>query len=532
MIICMQEPSALKRGGRKLTSSLDFWPEPAASLSPQATSFLWTEARRELESMTDADLDRFLIQEEKRMAERSLAEFLRQAWIELEPTTPLAWEMYLEPLCLHLEALARGQILNLAITIPPGCTKSITCNVIFPAWVWGPYGWPECRFLTGANESDLAIRDTTNCRRLIDSDWYQARWGDKFKLTSDQNVKSFYVNSRLGHRIVTTVGSKVTGKKGDILILDDPNDAQKVHSEAERLSVHRWWDQAFYNRVNDFKTGRRLIIGQRTHPEDLIGHVLDAGGFERLHLPEEYDPEDPGQTSIGWRDPRTQAGEWLRPSRFGAAQAAEARKRLGEHGYQTQHNQRASTPSGDFFKREWFKLVEVGPAEGKRVRYWDKAASQNKGDFSAGVLMNMVPGGLWVVEDVVRGQWSSRQRNEVMEQTAYLDHQRFGDNVAIWMEQEPGSSGKESAEISVRELAGFDVHAETVSGQGDKQVRARPFAAQAEGGNVRIVKGPWNRDYIDEHCGFPFGRNDDQVDGSSGAFNKLILNQKKELMFW
>jgi predicted phage terminase large subunit-like protein len=104
-----------------------------------------------------------------------------------------------------------------------------------------------------------------------------------------------------------------------------------------------------------------------------------------------------------------------------------------------------------------------------------------------------------------------------MRQTAALD----GPEVAIWVEQEPGSGGKESAEISVRELAGFAVHIERVTG--DKQTRALPFAAQCEAGNVRLVRGPWLAAFIDELTSFPAGKRDDQVDAASGAFNKLTL---------
>src|SRR5262249_51907849 len=104
-----------------------------------------------------------------------------------------------------------------------------------------------------------------------------------------------------------------------------------------------------------------------------------------------------------------------------------------------------------------------------------------------------------------------------MLQTAKLD----GTEVAVWCEQEPGASGKESAELTGKLLAGYSIHVEAVSGS--KEVRAEPFAAQCEAGNVRLVRGPWNGAYIEELCSFPNGKNDDQVDGSSGAFNKLAL---------
>jgi len=92
----------------------------------------------------------------------------------------------------------------------------------------------------------------------------------------------------------------------------------------------------------------------------------------------------------------------------------------------------------------------------------------------------------------------------------------------IWVPQDPGSGGKEAAEILLRELAGFIVRAETVTG--DKVTRAGPFASQAEAENVKLVRGAWNEEYLAELHGFPEGGHDDQVDASSGAFNKLALS--------
>lgn len=144
-------------------------------------------------------------------------------------------------------------------------------------------------------------------------------------------------------------------------------------------------------------------------------------------------------------------------------------------------------------------------------------STEGGGSYSAGVRMARA-GGLFYVEHVVRGQWSSAKRNAVMRQTAEYD----GAEVPIVVEQEPGSGGKESAEISVRDLAGFMVRAATVTG--DKLTRAGPLAAQAEAGNVKLVLGQWNEAFLAELHGFPEGENDDQVDAAAGAFNRLALS--------
>ncbi len=290
---------------------------------------------------------------ERKQLESSLAAFVRAAWHVVEPSVDLEWGHHLDAICAHLEAVTRGDICNLCITIPPGCTKSITVSVMWPAWVWTTR--PGVRWLCASNSDDLSTRDAVACRRLIDSDWYKARWGDKFKLTTDQNVKTWYENTARGFRTSTTVGSNVTGKKGDVLVVDDANDAIKVVSEVERDRVNSWWDKGFYNRVNHHRDARRVIIGQRTHEDDLIGHVLGTGEFVELRIPEEFEPENPCTTPLPWKDWRTAAGELLRSSRFGPEQIEAAKKRLGSLGYAAQHQQRPLSKEGYRFKLGWFQ---------------------------------------------------------------------------------------------------------------------------------------------------------------------------------
>lgn len=172
--------------------------------------------------------------------------------------------------------------------------------------------------------------------------------------------------------------------------------------------------------------------------------------------------------------------------------------------------------AGNVFNRAWFEIVDAAPVEAERLRYWDKAGTEGGGAFSAGVKIAR-SGGIYFVEHVIRGQWSSGGRNRVMKQTAEFD----GPEIPIVVEQEPGSGGKESAQISIKDLAGFMVKAETVTG--DKVSRAGPMASQAEAGNVKLVRGQWNEDYLSELHNFPEGKYADQVDASSGAFNKISL---------
>jgi predicted phage terminase large subunit-like protein len=168
------------------------------------------------------------------------------------------------------------------------------------------------------------------------------------------------------------------------------------------------------------------------------------------------------------------------------------------------------------FKRAWFEVLSVAPQLVKTVRYWDKAGSKHSTSArTCGVKMGMDRKGLFYVLDVLVGKWSALEREQIIRQTAELD----GQQTEIWIEQEGGSGGKADADATIRNLAGFNVHKETaVTG---KEIRARPFAAQCEAENVKLIRGRWNHDYIEELVAFPAGRYADQVDASSGCFNQL-----------
>ena len=213
------------------------------------------------------------------------------------------------------------------------------------------------------------------------------------------------------------------------------------------------------------------------------------------------------------RDP----GVPLCPQRFSREGLEQLRTDVGSLAWAGQYQGVPRAAEGNRFKRQWFAVAEAAPADAQRVRYWDKASSPT-GDFTCGVLMARTRDGIYYIEDVVRGRWSPMERDAVMLSTAERDRERHG-HVSVWCEQEPGSGGLESAQATARLLAGFPISVERVTGS--KEVRAEPFAAQAEAGNVRLVRGRWNGEYVEELCAFPNGLNDDAVDGSSGAFNKL-----------
>jgi predicted phage terminase large subunit-like protein len=446
-----------------------------------------------------------------------LYDFVRQAWHVVEPDQPYIDGLHILALCTHLEAVTLGDIRDLLINVPPGHCKSLLCCVFWPAWVWTFN--PSARWLFASYGQELSTRDSLRCRYILKSPWYQERWGERFQLINDQDQKTRYDTDRRGWRIATSVGGRGTGEHPHFIVTDDPHNTKQAESDAERQAALEWWDGTIASRGRILGV-RRVVIMQRLHECDLSAHILGKGGFTHVCLPMEFEPGRMRPTPLGWTDWRQEPGELLWPEAFPPDTVAQLKRDLGGLRAAGQLQQRPVPLEGGMFKRLWLSRVVDEPPEGAQwLRFWDLAATPNGGDYSAGVLMGRSLEGAYYVADVRRGQWSADERNRIMRQTAEADRQRFGDGAQVGFELQPGSAGKESGEFLIRYLAGFNVYAERSTG--GKDVRAMPLAAQCEAGNVFLVRGEWNAAYVDELCAFPNGQKDDQVDGSSGAFNRL-----------
>src|SRR5215813_622788 len=153
---------------------------------------------------------------DRELATRNLGDFVRQTWSIVEPATPFVPGWHIDAIVEHLEAVSACQIRKLLINVPPRHMKSLLVSVFWPAWEW--IRFPERRWLYSSYAASLSTRDSLKCRRLIESHWYQVRWGHVFTLTSDQNTKGRFDNNRSGYRLSTSVGGAVTGEGGDRIV--------------------------------------------------------------------------------------------------------------------------------------------------------------------------------------------------------------------------------------------------------------------------------------------------------------------------
>ena len=461
----------------------------------------------------------------------SFSRFIRHFWPHVDPA-PYKHGWHIDLMAEYLEAMARGEIRKLLINVPPGCQKSLTVSVFWPAWVWTRN--PEKRFMATAYGEILALRDADKSRELMKSAEYQKLFGNVFSLRSGQNTKGRYENSRKGYRYSSSVEG-IMGEGGDFVILDDPHNVKIAESDAVREEMVRKLNLAVPSRVRSLKGGL-IVIMQRLHESDYSGAMLSEGGVVHLCLPNRFETDHPNRSRpvklpngrLLGGDQRKAEGELLFPGLWPQHRLEPLETTLGPYGVAGQLQQRPAPKSGGMFDPEWWEYcaaIDV-PQNGRVVRGWDlagteaKKAKAIKASYTAGVRMRRV-GSKYYIEHVKRFQASSFKVEQEMMRLAEAD----GRDVSIDIPQDPGQAGKSQKAYLGGKFPGFNVRFSPESGE--KETRALGLSAQAEAGNVFLVRGPWNKPFIDEAAMFPNSTFKDQIDAASRAFNRLIVRQRR-----
>ncbi|WP_342588372.1 phage terminase large subunit [Phyllobacterium phragmitis] len=353
-------------------------------------------------------------------------------------------------------------------------------------------------------------------RDLVNSEWYQSLWPE-VKLT--RLGEASFANDKTGFREGVPFQS-MTGGRGDRVIIDDPHSTETAESPAERQRTTRIFRESVPSRVNDPEKSAIVVIMQRLHEDDVSGQIIKLGlGYQHLMLPMKYETERHCKTALGFTDPRSADGELLFPERFPPAVLERDQKALTPYAVAGQYQQRPVPREGGLFKRDWFngKIIRQAATGTVWVRHWDLAATKKAtAARTAGVKIGRQPDGSFVVGHVVKTQDEGNKVRTLIKGTAEVD----GKDIEISLPQDPGQAGKVQAQDMIAMLAGWKVRAEPETG--DKVTRAEPFSSQCEAGNVYLIAGDWNEDYLDELCLFPGGSFKDQVDASSGAFGRLL----------
>lgn len=481
-------------------------------------------------------------------AEDSLIHFVKVMWHCLEPGRQFVHGRAIEAICEHLEAVSNGEIRKLLINVPPGCMKSLSTDVFYPAWEWGPRNHPHLRFISASYSKDLTLRDNRRCRQLIADPLYQEYWGDRFTIASDQDAKGRFENDKRGWKFATSVGGQVVGERGDVFIIDDPHNIKNAESTAIREATLQWFSEVVPSRVNDPDNATFIIIMQRVHERDVSGLILEKElGYEHLCLPMEYESDHPhpGRSSIGFVDWRTVDGQLLWPERYPMRAVVELKEQLrswgGEYAEVGQLQQRPTPRGGGAFKKSHWQFFAT--------EYTAFGAAHRPAGCTNALAVSLPPDFDFTYASVDAafkdGAKGSRVSIQVISQkgpftyvrhvvTKHMTFKETCDHIA-----EFGTNGSSNAiiggvlheypEISkvlIEDKANGPAIINTLrqkltsiiglNPEGGKESRASAMQPRIESGHIMLPDGaPWLEDYIAEFASFPVGAHDDQVDALS-----------------
>ena len=472
-----------------------------------------------------------------------LAEFVRQAWPITEPSTPLVWNWHLDLQCEALERQARGDpgYRKILFSVPPGTMKSLQVSVFEPAWEW--LHDPGRRKLFLSNDDALCVRDSRRTRDIITSEWYrglvaraESRQGRRpWYLAFDQNEKVNFANDRQGFRQCRSIFSKLTGKRADDIVIDDPVDAKEVvngsmDQVASRLNVvNNVIEKVLPSRVNNLATARWTLIMQRLHDDDPAGHAIAQGDWRVISIQMEFEPDN----SLNHpNDPRKTSGELMFPALFPAVELAKLKILLGLRHWSSQYQQRPLPGEGGPLKR-WYwcfwypaDVHKVPPPvlakmpDGSQHECPQKALPSDVGGHTQSWDMAFkdtrdsafVVGQVWA--DKYPDCYLLDQSRDKMDIVATLDavkalSLRWPQAFAKLIEDK--ANGPAVIGLLQTKLPGLT----EVNPLGGKEARANAAAPLCRGGNVWLPHPalfPWVNAFIDELEAFPAGRYADQVD--------------------
>lgn len=467
-----------------------------------------------------AELDRFDCKD-------SLRAYTRLAWSVLEPDRGFVPGWHLDAIADHLTAVSNGEILRLLINIPPGCMKSLSTNVLWPTWEWGPLGKPGLRYVSAAYSQDLTIRDNRRARSLLQSPWYRRRW-PHVKLVSDQNAKTRFDTDQMGFRIATSVGGLGVGERGDRFVIDDPHNIKDGESNAKRNEVLLWLDEVVPTRLSDPAKSAIILIMQRVHEQDAAGHLLEKElGYVHLMLPMEFDPKRRCSTSLGFVDPRREENELLWPSRMTREVVDRDKKAMGEYAAAAQFDQNPTPRGGGMFKRLWWKFYrsENGstfrpegcnelPALARPQRKefdWigmSIDAAFKKNEKTGSRVGFLVAGGIGALIYTLADFTQFMGFTETVRLTREM-HKEFEPQFTLIEKKANGDAVLDTLGPEIPGIIG-------VEPEGGKDSRAAASAFQCEAGQLLLPEGEiWTSDFVTEHAQFPSSAKDDRVDAMS-----------------
>jgi len=439
-----------------------------------------------------------------------LCAFIERSFYELNPETEFLPNWHIEVIAAKLEACRRGEINRLIINVPPRSLKSHCATVAFPAWLLGHN--PSAQIICASYAQELANKHALDCRAIMANDFYRSLFSTR--LSSQRQALQEFMTEQKGFRLATSVGGVLTGRGADFIIIDDPLKPDEALSSALRKGCNNWFDHTLYSRLNDKQTGCIIVIMQRLHEDDLVGHLLSQGGWTVLRFPAiaEEDESYCIQTPYGTRRFHRQAGEALHPERESLDVLNNIRETQGEYNFAGQYQQAPAPLGGGMVKPEWFERYTAATLPGLDfvVQSWDTANKPTE-------LSNYSVCTTWGVKDkqlyllhVFRKRLGYPELKRAVREQAEAFHPKI-----ILVED------KASGTQLIQELTDEGIHQiQRYEPSGDKQMRMYTVTSTIENGFVYLPEtAPWLPEYLHELSVFPNGRYDDQADSTSQALD-------------
>ena len=416
----------------------------------------------------------------------------------LRPGIPFKPNWHIDAMAHKASLVASGELKRLIIAVPPRHLKSIIASVALPAWYLGHN--PSERVVCVSYSAELAKTHANDFRRVVSDPIYQAVFP---KMVLARETDSEIHTTLRGRRYATSIQGTLTGRGGNLFIIDDPLKPGDALSEVSRERVIEWYRSTLVTRPDDKQAARVMVVMQRIHVDDLVGYLLEnEAGFEVLSLPaiaQSTTTYDLG----GDRTHTREKGDLLHPAHEPAEVLREIKKSMGSMLFSAQYQQAPEPAGGKIIKRKmlrYYSDLERLPTD-RIVLSWDIALSeQETGHYSACVVL-LNRGELYYVLEVIRGKFPFDKLKDKI-----LEVKRRYEKAALLIEDASISTGL------IQSLREKQVNVVAIPVNRDKQSRVISQIDLFEGGSVLLPKdAPWLDAFVSELLSFP-GRHDDQVD--------------------
>lgn len=459
---------------------------------------------------------------EHRLLQAALREqfsiFTRKVFRFLNPTTELQWNWHLDAICHALDRVRSGEVRRLIITVPPRNMKSVIASVAYPAFLLGKD--PSSKILCISYSADLATDFARKCRAVINSHFYREIFPNT-RVGGERDSAADFMTTGRGIRRATSVGGTLTGLGGDIVIVDDLHKPDDALSDARRTSAIQWFENTVYTRLDDKRTGAIVIVMQRLHLHDIVGHVQLNGDWTTLNLPAIAECDEQIPIGPGLFHSR-RAGSLLHPARETQAILDELRQSIGANAFSAQYLQSPVPLDGNVFKRQHCRFYDALPQKGleRTVQSWDTAQSgAPNSDYSVCTTWK-VYGDQYYLVDLFRKRLTYPDLKQAVADEAV----RHKPNYVL---VEDIGSGQALCQDLLRERRPYCASPTPIKPVKDKVTRAAQQSATFEAGRVHLPKqASWLDTLMIELLQFPSARNDDQVDSVTQFLNWQVHEKK------